>query len=245
MAKPPPRGDALLPHDKEAEQGMLGAIIQNPAALSQVAGWILPEHFFSPGHRAIYGAMLALHEDQEPIDTITLGHSLKERDELAGAGGLTYIAELVDLTPAAANVRVYAAIVAEMAQARAVIAAAMDLAEGIRAHGKVDGQASRFNSRVEAALADSAMLASQTTRAALDEFMEWVQHGPAEDGLIRTFTALDKSIAYFEDGAVHCIAARPGVGKTTLLGQIAVDNARRSKSPGLFLSLEKIGRAHV
>src|SRR3990167_5265556 len=104
MAKPLPRGDALLPHDKEAEQGMLGAIIQNPAALSQVAGWILPEHFFSPGHRVLYEAMLALHEDQQPIDTITLGHELREHGKIEAAGGLTYIAELVDLTPAASSV---------------------------------------------------------------------------------------------------------------------------------------------
>ena len=94
----------MLPHDKDAEQGVLGAIIHNNEAFYQAAELLQPEHFFSPAHRELFKAMIGLTDQGDPIDEITLGNYLKSRNKLEQVGGLVSIPELVDLTPVTANV---------------------------------------------------------------------------------------------------------------------------------------------
>ncbi|MCZ6644754.1 MAG: replicative DNA helicase, partial [SAR324 cluster bacterium] len=122
------RAESLLPHDKEAEQGVLGAIIHNNDALNHAAEILQPEFFFSPAHRELFQAMINLADRQNPIDEITLGDALRSRNLLDQVGGLIYIAELVDLTPVASNVAVYAEIVRQKHQLRSLISAATDIA---------------------------------------------------------------------------------------------------------------------
>jgi len=248
MANDPTGGVPTPPHDKEAEQGMLGAILQNAAALPMVRGILDADALYAPQHRVIFQAMEALHAENQPIDTITLGARLRSDGNLAAAGGLTYIGELIDLTPAASNVQVYAGIVAEKARARKVYQASIDFARQIGERGTLDGSLGPFRTLLDDTMAGARGVQATSMRDGLVDFMEWLEAPQDPTSLIRTFTALDEPIGNFEAGAVHTIAARAGVGKTTILAQIAIDNALRLKAPGLLFSLEMpvrqlIGRA--
>ena len=94
----------LLPHDREAEQAVLGSIIHDNANAHPAAELLTPDAFFSPAHRDIFSVMLGLAEDKSRIDEISISDALRNQNRLENAGGLVYIAELVDLTPVASNV---------------------------------------------------------------------------------------------------------------------------------------------
>ena len=119
---------SLLPHDKEAEQGVLGAVIHDNESVHAALEMLTAEMFFSPAHQYIFQAMTDLDERNEPIDEITLGNLLRAKNQLGQVGGLVYVAELVDLTPVASNVLYYAGIVREKHQLRSLIGAATEIA---------------------------------------------------------------------------------------------------------------------
>ena len=109
------------PQSLEAEESVLGGILLDSHALDRVIEVMGPDDFYRETNRKIFLAMLALTERGEPIDLITLTDTLKARDELQETGGATYLAELSDKVPSAANIAFYARIVKEKAVLRSLI----------------------------------------------------------------------------------------------------------------------------
>ena len=233
----------LLPHDKEAEQGVLGAIIHNNDAFNHVAEILQPEFFFSPAHRELFKGMLELAELGDPIDEITLGHSLRSKNLLDQVGGLVYIAELVDLTPVASNVVVYAEIVRQKHQLRSLISAATDIATRGR-----DGQ-NNAESLIEEAQDIIIELASNTRQRrffALKELLienferlERLQdQGNDLSGVPTGFADLDKYTNGFQRSDLVILAARPSMGKTSFALNIARYAAAEAGETVAIFSLE-------
>ncbi len=233
----------LLPHDKEAEQGVLGAIIHNNDALSQAVEMLQPEYFFSPAHRELFKAMLQLSERQAPIDEITLGTYLRDRNQLEPVGGLVYIAELVDLTPVASNVGVYAEIVRQKHQLRSLIQAAMEIA----AKGRdTPDNAEELIHQAEGIfidLANSAQLKSYAhLKDLLNQSFETLEGMQDRDeellGLPTGFAELDKYTNGLQKSELIIVAARPSMGKTSFAISIARYAAMRSGVTAAIFSLE-------
>lgn len=114
----------VTPHNLEAERSVLGAILIHNEALDDIAQRVAPADFFRLGHRRIFEAMLRLGEQRAAIDTVTLKDALTKASALEDAGGVAYIAGLIDGVPRSTNVEYYARIVRDKATLRSLLAAA-------------------------------------------------------------------------------------------------------------------------
>ena len=143
------RQRAVPPHDPAAEQAVLGGILIDNTALDRVIEVMGPGDFYHETNRKIFLAMLALTERGEPIDPITLTDTLKAHDELQEIGGATYLAELSDKVPSAANIANHARIVRDKALRRALIEEATRLASqahnGVPTHALLEDFHGRFD----------------------------------------------------------------------------------------------------
>ena len=92
------------PNNMEAEQSVLGAMLQDSTAVLQAAESLVPDDFYQPQHKEIFDAMIALHKSQSPIDFITVDSELSRRGTLEGVGGTAYLLQLVQYVPTTANV---------------------------------------------------------------------------------------------------------------------------------------------
>ena len=99
------------PHNNEAEQSVLGAIFLEPQALITASEILLPEDFYRIAHKKIFETMLILSDRGQPVDLVTLAEELKVKNELEDVGGISYITELANAVPTAANIVYYANIV--------------------------------------------------------------------------------------------------------------------------------------
>jgi replicative DNA helicase len=233
----------LLPHDKEAEQGVLGAILHDNDAFHQVADILGPDCFFSPAHRELFKAMQGLHEQQDPIDELTVGNFLKSRNRLEQVGGPLYILELLDLTPVTANVLVYADIVREKFQLRQLIDAATEIAaKGRESSEDVPGLIQKAES-VFLELSTNAVRHrySRLKDILISNFKKLEEMTTLDDGLIGLpsgFAELDRMTNGFQPSDLIVLASRPSMGKTSLALNIAKFGAIARKKPVLIFTLE-------
>jgi replicative DNA helicase len=129
----------LPPQSIEAEESVLGGVLLDNSALDRAIELLTPDDFYREAHRKIMRAMLDLNQRAEPVDLITLTEALKVRGELADVGGSTYLAELADKVPTAANVAYYARIVHQKSVLRGLIHAATEIAtQGYESGADVD-----------------------------------------------------------------------------------------------------------
>ena len=118
----------IPPHNKDAEQCVLGAILQQQGILPKTIDVLQPDDFYFQANKLIFIAMLALFEKNEPQDLITVSNYLKSTNKLNEAGGPAYLASLTDLVPLASNIVYYARIVREKSVLRRLIATSTDIA---------------------------------------------------------------------------------------------------------------------
>ena len=123
--------EALLPHDRLAEQAVLGAVILNNQAFQKIEDILRNEDFFSMSHRRIFSGMRDLHDNEAPIDELTLSRWLEDQKLLEQTGGVDYLLELAETTPVAENAESYAEIIREKAQLRDIITTAQEIAQTV------------------------------------------------------------------------------------------------------------------
>jgi replicative DNA helicase len=134
----------LPPHSVEAEQSLLGGLMLDQRAWDQIADVLSPADLYRADHRLILAAIGDLVERNQPPDAVTVGEHLQSLGQLEAAGGLAYLARLVEDTPSAANIRAYAKIVRDKAMLRRLIEIGGDIAasahatEGLTADEIVD-----------------------------------------------------------------------------------------------------------
>lgn len=121
--------DRVPPHNHEAEQSVLGAIFLDPQALITASEILVPEDFYRIAHQKIFQTMLDLSDKGNAIDVVTVTEELSARKELEDVGGLSYLMELANAVPTAANVSYYAKIVEEKSILRRLIRTATKIVE--------------------------------------------------------------------------------------------------------------------
>ena len=229
----------MAPHDREAEQAVLGAVIHSGGkALDIIKGYLEPEHFYSPGNQRIFEAMQKMRDRGDPIDELLLK---AEFTDVGLVGGMAYIAEMVDKTPVASNVAVYAEIVKKAWKARATIEAAQDLIYSVTKSGALNGENEILRQRLEAIGGADTPTRSDSAQKAMEDFQAWFRTPEGDKAAeIKTYTALDKHLE-IAPGKPTVVAARPGVGKTTFAAQTLIRNALHGV-PSLFFNLEMSNR---
>lgn len=230
------------PHSREAEESVIGAILLSEDALNDVMDLLKPEDFYVPAHQAIFEAMRTLFDTSQAIDVVTVSEALRRQGELEKIGGVQYLTRMVDIVPSTSNVTYYAGIVDEHAKRRELIragAAVTDFAFNI------DEEISSVLDRSEqTVLAVAEKRASQTLLEVGPMFNDVLEHiemleqqGSEMTGLATGFVDLDKKLAGMQPANLIVIAARPAMGKSSLMMNIATNAAIEGESVAIF-SLE-------
>ncbi len=229
----------MLPNDLEAEQSLLGSMFLSQDACSEVFSMLTAEDFYSNAHQKIYQAMLDNYYKNVAIDYITVSKVLEVKGELDDVGGLTYITDLTNYVPSAANYKHYMDIVRNDSLLRKVI----DASQKTINTAFENGDASEVLAYAEKSIFDIA----QTNRTnnlehikkgvnEVIDLMEKISIDPnANMGVKVGFPMLDKLTNGFKPGELIIIAARPGIGKTTLAVNFAINSALKyNKSIAMF-----------
>jgi replicative DNA helicase len=206
------------PQSLEAEESVLGGVLLENGALDRVIELLRPEDFYRSTHRKIFRAMLELAERTEPVDLITLSETLKASNDLADVGGTSYLAELAERVPTAANVVHYARIVRDRSLLRNLIGAATDIASrGYDADGDVSellDQAERsiFNI-TERQIRSSFSSIGDVLVGSLKTIERLYEQKQAVTGVASGFQDLDRLTAGLQPSDLIIIAGRPSMGK--------------------------------
>lgn len=237
---PPPVDDSPLegiervsPHHLESERAVLGVILLNGTKSIDIVGRVLPEpsYFFRRAHQMIYEACLALAEDSVECDIVTVKEWLSRRRQLDEVGGPAYIASLTDGLPRSSNVKHYAVIVREHWLRRQIIAittaATEDALVGETAAKDV---AMKLDSAVAGLSMADMREGLKSARSMVDDVLadlEWrANHRGEITGVPSGWPTLDDITTGFQPGEVTIVAARPSVGKSVSMLNIAVHAAR-------------------
>ncbi|MEG0380607.1 MAG: replicative DNA helicase [Kurthia sp.] len=238
-----PQMDRIPPHNQEAEQSVLGAIFLEPQALISASEILLPEDFYQISHRLIFEAMLRLSDFGKAIDVLMVTEELSNRNELEDVGGISYMTELANAVPTAANVSYYAQIVAQKALLRRLIHTATKIVEDSftredevaellnEAERKIMEVANRCNSGDFKHVKDVLI---QTY-----ENVEKLQSRKGDiTGIPTGFRDLDRLTAGFQRGDLIIVAARPSVGKTAFALNVAQAVGTQTTENVAIFSLE-------
>lgn len=232
------------PHDLEAESSVLGAILLAERWLDPllIDVGLKPTDFYRQSHRLIYSAIIKLQEKSEPIDTLTVSAQLTEDGELEEAGGRDYVETLVERIPAIANTRQYGQIVKENSLLRNLLRASQDIQESIAVReGDPKELLERAQQRVFEVAQDNQSGDFRSIGDVMhDELVKLEKQsleGAALTGTPAGFRDLDELTGGFQNGNLIIIAARPSMGKSALVTNIA-ENASLAGFPVALFSLE-------
>lgn len=231
-----------LPHNLEAERSVLGSILIDNHTFNLAAAVITSTAFFRDAHRRIFERMTDLSERNQPIDLVTLKEELERSGELEEVGGPAYIASLVDGVPRSTNVEYYAQIVKEKATLRALIFSANKiLANAYEADQEADLILDDAESAIFAVAEDRVKSGFIPMRELVNESFPKIEklfeHKSYITGVPTGFDDLDRKTRGLQPGDLVIVAARPSMGKTSLVLNICQHVATQGQVAGFF-SLE-------
>ncbi|WP_437672823.1 replicative DNA helicase [Sorangium sp. So ce131] len=237
--EPPIVAGRVPPHDLDAEAAVLSAILLHRDALDRVLEILKAEHFYSEANSRIYEGAQELAAAGTPIDIVSVASWLRDRERLAQVGGAAYLAQLADATPAVAHVAAHARVVYEKWRVRQLIATCQRVAaEGYGDVGVVqdfiDGAEQAVYQLARTPQGTSTQPIAQVLKAAFEQITAAAERGDRITGISTGYEKLDAKTAGLHDGDLSIIAARPGMGKTSFVLNLAVNVAspRTVSSPG-------------
>lgn len=236
-------GSRTMPHDDVAEQSVLGGMLLSKDAIADVVECLRASDFYKPAHETIYEAILSLYGHGSPADAITVADELKKRGELTRVGGAAYLHTLIASVPTAANAQYYAEIVKEHAIMRRLIEAGTKIAQlGYANETEVDTLVDQAQAEIYAVTDGNAKEDYGSFSEALEATMREIDaNSNRPDGVYGVptdFIELDELTGGLHGGQMIVIAARPGVGKSTLALDIARSAAIHHHMATVFFSLE-------
>src|SRR5687767_14440036 len=232
-----------LPHNLEAERSVLGAILVHNDAFNLAAQVIDSGDFYRDDHRRIFNCMVALNERNAAIDFVTLKEELSRSGDLDEVGGPAYIASLVDGVPRATNVEYYAKIVKEKSTLRSLIFSANKiLSNAYEADQEADLILDEAESAIFAVAEDRIKSGFVAMRDLVKDSFPKIEllfeHKSLITGISTGYTEIDRMTRGFQRGDLIIVAARPSMGKTSLVLNIAQHVATVGGGVAGFFSLE-------
>jgi replicative DNA helicase len=235
---------AVPPHNLEAERSVLGAVLLDERHLYAllVEEHLRPDHFYREQHGAVFGAMIELHEGDRKIDPLTVAESLRQRGKLEEVGGAGAIDELAGWVPAAGHAREYGRIVRDNAQLRALLTTSYEIQASVLSR---EAPPRDLVERAERSVLEVAHDDRQKrVRSIADVLHEETEKlhllSVAKSPLTGTpsgFKDIDEKTGGFQRGNLIVIAARPSMGKSALVANMA-ENAALAHYPVVLFSLE-------
>ncbi|MBU1092043.1 replicative DNA helicase [Patescibacteria group bacterium] len=230
----------IPPNNKEAELSSLGALMIRPDMASQVLDILEPEDFYDNKNQIIYSAIKSLAEENSPIDVLSVSTFLKERNLIKQAGGKTYLAELINSVPSAANATYYAEIVRKKKILRDLIGASEHISElGYKEEEDIDSLLDQAQQKIFNIARNSLQKFSQLKNLLGDTWERIDKQSSGEmRGVPTGFDGLDNKLAGLQKSDLIILAARPSMGKTSLALDIARNAACQHNIPVGIFSLE-------
>ncbi|MEK7571305.1 MAG: replicative DNA helicase [Patescibacteria group bacterium] len=231
-----------LPHNDEAEKSVLGAILIDKNAIVNVSEILRPDDFYSDINGLMFGAMMILYEERKPIDPLTLTEQLKKNKQLKRIDA-SYITELVEQVPTAANVMTYANIVKEESTKRALIHAGVEMTElgyedDVEVKTIIDKAESSIFGISQGHITRGFIAIKDTLTESFDRIDELQKNGGGMRGVQTGFVDFDRLLSGFQKSNLIILAARPGQGKTAFMLNIAQHVSVREKQAVGIFSLE-------
>ena len=234
--------ERMPPQSIEAEQAVLGSLMISPDGITRVVDVLQPEFFYRKSHQVIYAAMLDLYEKSEPIDLVTVSQYLKDEDKLDHVGGRQYITDLALAVATTANLEYYAKTVEEKALLRQLIKAGTEIVQGSyeetdatvaidKAEHLIFGLAERRNLQ-------QLVHIKHIVETSFQKIEQRYEQRDALSGAPSGFYDLDAMTSGFQPSDLVIIAARPSMGKTAFVLNIAQYMATEANVPCAVFSLE-------
>jgi len=235
-------GIKVPPHNEEAEQSVLGAILIDKDAISIVSEIIKPSDFYSDINGIIYNSMLSLYEARKPIDILTLTTQLK-KNKISDKIDFSYLTSLLETVPTAANVEQYAQIIKENSTKRSMIAAGGQITEmGFMEDKDADELLDKAESFIFSISQGHGLRGflplKEMLAESFDRIDELHKKGAGLRGVKTGFVDLDSTLSGMQASNLLILAARPGQGKTAMVANISSHVAVVEKIPVGIFSLE-------
>jgi replicative DNA helicase len=230
------------PQDLDAEAAILGAILLHSDAADEVAQSLKPDQFYKKANSLIYETLLGLRNTGKPLDQIILKGELQKRGILEEVGGVSYLAELVDSVPSAANATYYARIVSEKSMLRNLISTTAEIQdEAFTSAESTDKVLDDAERRIFAVTQRRISTSAQPISAAITEVFDHLRNmreGTNKRGIPSGFGLLDDMTHGFHPGELTILAARPSMGKTSLALSFIRNMCLYEGKAAAFFSLE-------
>ena len=232
-----------MPFSHLAEQSVIGSAILNKEIIATLAHMLKPQDFYMPAHSEIYDAVLDLFNEDQPIDVVTLTAQLEQRGSFEKIGGLSYLVEIANSVPTAANYRNYAKIVAEKAVLRNLINASGEITRvSYAGEDEVEDILRLAETRIfdilEKRELQNLVHIDDVLSANFQNLLELFANPENLVGVPTGFVKLDATLGGLKKGNLVLVAARPGMGKTSFALNIAQHAAQKKKQPVAIFSLE-------
>lgn len=243
MVKKELQAGKIPPQSLDAEMSLLGAVLIDDETLADITEFVKSADFYDKRHGIIYGGMMRLYEKHKPIDLLTLTEELQRKKELDTIGGSAYLTELTTYVPTSAHAAAYAELVAQKAVRRRLIKASSDISElGFDEDTTTQellerAEAELFSVSDQSLRQDVTKLESILTES-FDRLEELHKNKGQLRGIRTGYRDLDNMTAGLQRSDLVILAARPAMGKTTFVTNLAYNVATIAKQPVLFFSLE-------
>lgn len=233
----------IPPNDIIAEQAVLGSMLADTDAVVKAIEILKPEDFYREDHKEIYSAMLELYGLGEPIDFLTLRNILQQRGALEKVGSEMFLSTLIDSVPTTSNIESYVKIVEEKATLRSLIKAANDiLAMGYASTEEVNSIIEKTEKRIFDVLQNRNSRGYASIKDILidtfDNIEQLYKKKSKVSGIESGFTDLDLKTSGLNPSELIMVAARPAMGKSAFVLNIAHHVAMNGKVPVMIFSLE-------
>jgi replicative DNA helicase len=236
---------AVPPQNLEAEESVLGAMLVAPGAIGSVLVDVRlrPEDFYRESHAAIYRAILALNDRNDAVDSLTVSAELEKRGDLQTAGGKPYVHQLAAVVPAAGNARHYAKLVKDEATLRRLLGVAHTIESRVaerrgEAHQLVEDSERLLFDVAHGETAGDFRSIDEILHEEIDKLEQLSRHGVSITGTPSGFRDLDDITGGFQRSNLIVLAARPSMGKSALVTNIAENVALKHNRPVALFSLE-------
>ncbi|MFW6133745.1 MAG: replicative DNA helicase, partial [Planctomycetota bacterium] len=212
--------ERVPPSDIQAEVCVLGSMMLHAPCIDSVLQIVGPEQFYRPAHQLVFGALVAMHDAGKPIDLVAVREELTRRKQIDQVGGVEYLVQLVEGVPNAANAEYYAGIVRDKSLLRELISAGNEMVrESHESRDAAQEVIDRAEQRVFDIRSRNIGQAAATLDTLITEVFETLERteGQAITGVASGYHELDELTGGFQDGDMVILAARPSMGKTSIL----------------------------
>ncbi len=233
----------IVPHSRESEEAVLGAILINPEAYYDVAQFLKPEDFYIHRNKWIWEAMVNLFEQRTPLDMLTISEELERNGYLAELGGPAYLTSLINNVPTSMHAEAYGRVVEETAIRRRMIEAANQIVKvAYKEEMTIDTVIDEAEKAVFGVSEHRQSSDLQPIKRVIRDYQQRVedlsQRSDAMQGVPTHFKFLDNLLGGLQSSDLLIIAGRPGQGKTSFMLTIAKNAARISKKHIAIFSME-------